>query len=425
MAPAVGFRDRAPPLLCCSCHVSHDTPNAGVDPLAALPRDGEGIVKWPILAQLPWVGEPELQDELAASPIDILPFGEPTPQPYTPPTFNEADTLPPPLRIVDPNLPQGEAYAYSADSETIDRRLHRASPAGRTAAEPPHVNVRRFPTASPVAASESEQSRRPVGEPTAPRQHRRFDPPQPRYGEGIALHQPNDSLAAQLYQWQATRKSQTALFAMCLLLLTGGGLYVASTRLPAAAPKEVAEPPAWEIEPLKPVIGGVNETLATPLPASPALDLSTEVPSGPTAEPTANDPSQPVTTKTDAEAEDPIAAWLNKQPPLPQLTASKDAVEIPTPGAKPVETKVEKPIVPPAAPAVEPQLTSQPEPDHSITPTPATPTPATPSLTSPSPYETTPYPPFPATLAPPSSNVWPAAVAETPGPAFGPPQPPR
>jgi hypothetical protein len=400
--------------------VSHETPNAGVDPLAVPPREGEGIVKWPILAQLPWVGESEPQDELAALPADILPFSEPAPQPYAPPTFNESDAIAPPLRIVDPNLPQGEAYAYPADSGVIDRRLHRASLAGRPVAEPPHVNVHRFPTAQPVTASEVEPQRSPVGESPAPRQHRRFDPPQPSYGEGLALHQPNDSLAAQLYQWQAMRKPQTALIAMSLLLLTAGGLYLGTMNWPAAAPKEVAEPPAWEIEPLKPVIGGVNETLAIPVPASPALDLATEVPSGPTAEPAAIDPPQPVTTKAGTETDDPIAAWLNKQPPLPQLTASKDVVEIPTPAAQPVETKVEKPIVLPAAPVVEPQPAAQPTPDRSITPTPTSP-----SLTLPSPYPTTPYLPFPATLALPSSNVWPANVAGTLGPAFDPPQPPR
>ena len=396
--------------------MSHETPNAGVDPLAAQPREGEGIVKWPILAQLPWVGELEPLGDVAILPADILPFGEPAPQPYAPPTFNESDAIAPPLRIVDPNLPHGEAYAFS---ETVDRRLDRASPAGRPVAESPHLNVHRFPT----TASEIEPQRSPVGESPAPRQHRRFDPPQPRYVEGFAIHQPNDSLAAQLYQWQAVRKPQTALIAMSLLLLTAGGLYIVTMGRPATAPKEVAEPPDWEIERLKPVIGGVNETLATPLPASPTLDLSTEViPNGSTSEPTAIDPPQPVTTKADAEGEDPIAAWLNKQPALPQLTASKDAAEIPpTPAAQPVETKVEKPIVPPAAPVVEPQpAAAQPTPDRSITPTSTTP-----SLTLPSPYPSTPYLPFPATLALPSSNVWPANVAGTLGPAFDPPQPPR
>ena len=131
--------------------MSHETPNAGVDPLAAQPREGEGIVKWPILAQLPWVGELEPQDELTALPADILPFGEPPPQPYAPPTFNESDAIAPPLRIVDPNLPQAQEDAFS---ENVDRRLHRAIPAGRPVAEPPHVNVHSFPTAQLAAAPE-------------------------------------------------------------------------------------------------------------------------------------------------------------------------------------------------------------------------------------------------------------------------------
>lgn len=397
--------------------MSHDTPTAGFDPLAAPPREGDGVVKWPILAQLPWVGEPQLGDELATPPVDILPFAEPAPEAYAPPTFHESDAFAPQLRIIDPAMPPGEEFVAV---EPLDRRLHRATPAGRPAAEPPHLNLHRFPTAPTVAAPAIEPQRPPVGESPAPRQHRRFDPPQPRYGEGLALHHPNESLAAQLYQWQAVRKPQTALIAMCLLLLTAGGLYLFTIGRPTAEPKEVAEPPAWEIQPLAPASGGANETLAAPLPANPTLDLSTGGPTGATAEPAANDPPQPMTKKVGVDAEDPIAAWLNQQPQLPQLTASKDAAEFPAPVAKPVETKVEKPVTPPSAPLAVPQPTTQPTTDQSITPTPTLP-----SLTLTSPYQTTPYPPFPATLALPLSNAWPPAVAETLSPTFDPPQPPR
>lgn len=397
--------------------MSHDTTNAGFDPLAAPPREGAGGVKWPVLAQLPWVGEPELQEELATAPVDILPFGEPMPQPYAPPTSQESDAFAPQLRIVDPALPSGEEFVVV---EPVDRRLHRATPAGRSAAEPPHLNLHRFPTAPPAAAPATEPPRPPVGESPAPRQHRRFDPPQPRYGDGLALHHPNESLASQLYQWQAVRKPQTALIAMSLLLLTAGGLYLFTNGRPAAGPQEVAEPPAWEIQPLAPASGGANETLAAPLPVNPTLDLSTDSPAGATVEPASNDPPPPMTKKGGVDAEDPIAAWLNTQPQLPQLTASKDAAEFPTAPAKPVETKVEKQVVPSAPPAVAPQPTTQPTTDQSITPTPTLP-----SLTLTSPYPTTPYPPFPATLALPPSNAWPPAVAETLGPMFGPPQPPR
>jgi hypothetical protein len=396
--------------------VSHDTTNAGFDPLAAPPREGDGVVKWPILAQLPWVGEPQLKDELAPPPVDILPFAEPAPEAYAPPVFHESDAFAPQLRIIDPAMPPGDEFVAV---EPLDRRLHRATPAGRPAAEPPHLNLHRFPTAPTVAVPAIEPQRAPAGESPAPRQHRRFDPPQPRYGEGLALHQPNESLAAQLYQWQATRKPQTALIAMSLLLLTAGGLYLFTIRRPTAEPKEVAEPPAWEIQPLTPASGSANETLAAPLPANPTLDLSTGSSVDPTAKPAAND-QPPMTNKAGVDAGDPIAAWLNEQPQLPQLTASKDVAEFPTAVAKPAETKVEKPVIPPAAPVAAPQPTTQPTTDQSITPTPTLP-----SLTLTSPYPTTPYPPFPASLALPSSSAWPPAVAETPGPAFGPPQPPR
>ena len=117
-------------------------------------------------------------------------------------------------------------------------------------------------------------------------------------------------------------------------------------------------------------------------------------------------------------AEDPIAAWLYDQPQLPQLTASKDAAEFQAPAAKPTETTVEKPVLP--APEPEPQPATASAPDQSITPTPAVP-----SLTLPSAYPSTQYPPFPESLALPTTNVWPSAVAETPSPTFAPPQPPR
>ena len=86
-----------------------------------------------------------------------------------------------------------------------------------------------------VSHAPAIEPQRPLaGESPAPRQHRRFDPPQPRYGEGVALHQPHESLAAQLYQWQTVRKPQTALIVMSLLLLTAGGLYLVTIGRPAA-----------------------------------------------------------------------------------------------------------------------------------------------------------------------------------------------
>ena len=54
------------------------------------------------------------------------------------------------------------------------------------------------------------------------------------------------------------RKPQTALIAMSLLLLTAGGLYLFTMGRPATEPKEVAAPPAWEVQPLAPAGGGAK-----------------------------------------------------------------------------------------------------------------------------------------------------------------------
>ena len=123
---------------------------------------------------------------------------------------------------------------------------------------------------------------------------------------------------------------------MSLLLLTAGGLYMGTMGRPATAPKEVAEPPDWEIDRLKPVIGGVNETLARlcrPVPRS--ISPRKLFRTAPTSEPTAIDPPQPVTTKADAEGEDHIAAWLaNKSRRFSSVDGLEDAAEIPpTPAA--------------------------------------------------------------------------------------------
>lgn len=421
MAPAGGFHARTY-TSSSERRVSHDTTNAGIDSFAALPRDGEAVVKWPVLAQLPWVGETDDAGVpfAAGPPVDILPFAS-EPAPYVPPTLDESSIAAAPLRLVDPTLPADEDYA--AAPPTADRRLHRPAAAERPQAEPPHVNLHRFP-ATTVDMAAVHEAERPAAA-AAPRQYRRVDPAQPRFHEGLSVHHPEETFATQLYQWQATHRSQMALLAVSLLLLTGGVIYFAALGRGTTEPKVVAEPPAWEIKPIPPVSGGPNETLAAPLPTTPSLDLSTAAPTDATVAPPASEPPAPITNQSPAEADDPIARYLNQQPALPERTASKDAAEFATPAAKPVETIVEKPVMPTAEPAAAPQPTahsvtqsaSQPAPDATITPTP--------SLTLTAPYPTTPYPPFPASLAPPAANLFAAPVAEALGPTFGPPQPPR
>jgi hypothetical protein len=398
--------------------VSHDTTNAGFDPLAAPPREGEGIVKWPILAQLPWVGESDSLEEPAASPADILPFGQSAPQPFAPTPF-ESDVVAPQLRIVDPALPAGEEFVAV---EPLNRRLDRPTTAARTLADGSRLNLHRLPPdlspATPSAA-DFETSRPAISAANPQRQYRRIDPPQPLTGEGVALHHPHESFAAQLYQWHAARKPRTALIAMSLLLLGAGGLYLFTTGRRAPEPREAAAPPLWEVQPLAPAHSLPNATLAAPLPPNPTLDLSTGAPTIPVAPPATNDSQPPITNKSSDEADDPIAAWLNQQPQLPQLTASKDGTEYPAPAPPPAETSANSSAEPPVEPAIPVEAaTRQSDP-------PITPTPVLPSLTSTSPYPTTPYPPFPASLALPLTNAWPPAVAETVGPAFAPPQSPR
>jgi hypothetical protein len=286
--------------------------------------------------------------------------------------------------------------------------------ANRPAVEPPHLNVHRFPAAGiDDAAVESPTS--PAATGTASRQQRRFDPPQPRFNEGIALHRPGESLAAQLYQWHTKRQPQTGLIAVALLLLAAGGAYLLAIGRPAAEPRAVAEPPAWEIQPI-PSPGGVNDSLAAPLPVSPPLDLSPESDLGASPAAKAVDSPQPANNSADAaEADDPIANWLNRQPTLPQFTASRSAADQPAYPPRSVETTVEKPVTPPESPLKSPPAAPSLS-DRSITPTP--------SLTLSAPYPTTPYAPFPSslTLSPPNASI--PGIADVPASAFGPPPQP-
>lgn len=442
------FRDR-PPRLTRSCRVSHDPPTTGYDPLAAPSRDGEGIVKWPVLAQLPWVGEEPLPIA-ASSPTDILPFVDSTPRPYAPPMLPESEAAVeyaplPQLRIVDPNLPQGEPYVAAP---APNRRLHQGTPRGEAAAEPPHIALHRLPSEPTAEAWSSERPlyaaempmldrrQRPAGEPelptlrpAAPKQHRRFDPPQPRRGEEFAFQHRNDSFAAQFYEWHTSRKPQVGLIAVGVLLLAAGGIFVATLGRSKSAPQEtIADVPTPSIEtrplsvaPISTAVSlptGPNETFAAPLPSTPALDLSPK----PEAHGVAPAPAVEVQppAKNSAEAEttpDPIAAYLNSHPVEQAAPQSSQTPEFqPYTTAKVVQPT---PQVQPQPAVVAPPVATTPVQTSVFAPIAAS------SAGSISPYPTTPYPPLDFSLVAPQQNGAASAMAGSLGPAFNPPQPPR
>lgn len=429
--------------------MSHDPPTTGYDPLAASLRDGEGIVKWPVLAQLPWVGEEPLPIAASSSPTDILPFVDSTPRPYAPPVLAADDVAMeyaslPTLRIVDPNLPQGEPYV---EATAPNRRLHAATPRSEAVAEPPHIALHRVPNEPasdawaperPLYAAEMpmlDRRQRPASEPelptlrpTAPKQHRRFDPPQPRRAEEFAFQHRNDSFAAQFYEWHTSRKPQVGLIAVSVLLLAAGGIYVATLGRSKPAPQETIADiptPAIEERPLSvapistavPPASTPNETFAAPLPTTPALDLSPKPEAHGAAPAPAAEVQPPATNSAEAEAAaDPIANYLNSHP-IGQAPQGPPAAE-----TQPhVAAKVVQPVpeVQPQPAAVVPPVATAPVQPHAFAPI------ATPAASSISPYPTTPYPPLDFSLVAPQQNGAAPAVAGSLGRAFNPPQPPR
>lgn len=430
--------------------MSHDPPTTGYDPLAAPLRDGEGIVKWPVLAQLPWVGEEPLPIAASSSPTDILPFVDSTPRPYAPPMLAESEAAVeyaplPQLRIVDPNLPQGEPYV---EAPAPNRRLHQGTPRGEAAAEPPHIALHRLPSEPTAEAWASERPlyaaempmldrrQRPANEPelptlrpTAPKQHRRFDPPQPRRAEEFAFQHRNESFAAQFYEWHTSRKPQVGLIAVSVLLLAAGGIYVATLGRSTPAPQEtIAEVPALtsEVRPLSvapistavPSAAQPNETFAAPLPTTPALDLSPKSETHGVAPAPGAEVQPPATNSAEAEsAPDPIAAYLNSHPVGQGVPQSSQTAE----SQSYVAAKVVQPT-----PQVQPQPVAVAPPVATMqVQTPAFAPIAAPSASSLSPYPTTPYPPLDFSLVAPQQNGAGPAVAGSLGPAFNPPQPPR
>ncbi|BBO35968.1 hypothetical protein [Lacipirellula parvula] len=431
--------------------MSHDPPTTGYDSLG----DSAGIVKWPVLAQLPWVGDEPLPIAASSAPTDILPFVDSTPRPYAPPVLAADDVAMeyaplPKLRIVDPNLPQGEPYVEAA---APNRRLHPATPRNEAVAEPPHIALHRMPTepasdawaperplyATEMRATEMpmlDRRQRPASEPelptlrpAAPKQHRRFDPPQPRRAEEFAFQHRNDSFAAQFYEWHTSRKPQVGLIAVSALLLVAGGICVATFGRSKSAPQEtIADVPTPVIEarPLSvapistavPSASTPNETFAAPLPTTPALDLSPKPEVNGVAPAPAAEAQQPATNSAEAEAAaDPIAKYLNSHP-IGQAAPQVPPVAETQPH---VTAKIVQPTpeVQSQPAAVVPPVVTAPVQPHVFAPI------ATPAASSLSPYPTTPYPPLDFSLVAPQQNGAAPAVAGSLGPAFNPPQPPR
>lgn len=378
--------------------MSHDPTTAGFDALSPPPREGEPTVKWPILAQLPWVGEPLAGDPLNSHVIHSNPSEEGV---YPFPRTSEPPINPTPFRLVEP---ESDCVAGAEETlDPVDRRLH-PGPVGRAATEAPHLNLHRFTPAEPLRpAVEEPQYRTPPASMSPARQYRRVDPPQHRTTAAFSLHTPSESLASRIYQWHAAAKPQVGMAVLAGLVLAAGGLYwamVGSSRSqPAANP---LESPPWSVE--------LTPRASTALPVAPPLDLAPQTNSS------APRPGGPATGEHPAAAgvpgdDDPIALWLNRQPIVTPRT------EAPTASAKPAEAEplatVEPQLTAPQLPAAAPLV-----PVNAVTPTPITPTSTTPSLSLAQAYPTTPFPAFNFSLCEPSTQVNAPSVAETLGTPF-------
>lgn len=410
--------------------MSHDPTTTGFDALNPLSREGESTVKWPILAQLPWVGEPQA----GAEPVPrstALPY-ESTADDYSLPPMGGPPTKSPALRLVEPQSDYGDEEFSVV--EPLDRRLHATPVEGRSATEPPHLNLHRFTPAEPLrAVVEEPEYRAPrTAASAAPRQYRRVDPPQIRTTPSVSLHAPAESLAARFYQWHASARPQLGLIAFAGLILLGGGLYWAAFGKARTQPA-TSTVEAWSVEaPPQPSMGGsaiAPAPASNALPTPPTLDLAPK--------PTSGDPragaaatSEPATAVELSTSDDPIAAWLNSQPlATPRVEAQKVVAEPAVVKPTVVEpAAVEPAVVAPIANTSPPQLvlpTSSPSMapapivrDETITPTPA-------GLSLSLGYPTTPYPPFNFSLCQPPTQTNVPSVAETWGLPIQQPSTPR
>lgn len=377
--------------------MSHDPTTTGFDALSTPPREGEPTVKWPILAQLPWVGEPLTGDPPrgVAAPLhsDAIHSNPSDEDVYPFPRTSEQPIAPTPFRLVEPEC------EFDAEEEeplgSVNRRLHPA-PAGRGTTDAPHLNLHRFtPAEPPRPAVEEPQYRTPSAATSPARQYRRVDPPQHRTTAAFSLHTPSESLASRIYQWHAAAKPQLGMAVLAGLVLAAGGLYWAMAGGARSQPAEnPLESPPWSVE--------FVPRASTALPAAPPLDLAPQTKSSDPRAGTSDD-------------DDPIALWLNRQPIVTPRPAA------PTVSAKPAEAEPLATVASPPAPQLPAAaaLVSR----EAITPTPMTfasppPTSTTPNLSLAPAYPMTPFPAFNFSLCPPPTQVNAPSVAETLGTEF-------
>jgi hypothetical protein len=185
---------------------------------------------WPVLARLPWVGEPAVREEPRARYVE--PAAEPVGrrEAYSPPSLRIADTPPEPSRqYIDCAHLTSQSTPPAPTYETV---------AGSVAAEPTHHQ-------------------------TASRQRRhRIDPGDARHAEALAatvrshllpLNEPK-TFAGQVFQWHAAAAPYAGVVLTFLLAFTGGLLYWFTIGRPEAAPANggATGAPIWTSESLDP-----------------------------------------------------------------------------------------------------------------------------------------------------------------------------
>jgi hypothetical protein len=190
----------------------------------------DAAAAWPVLARLPWVGEPAAVRE------------EPR------------------ARHVEPAAePMGRREAYSTPSLRIAEMPAEPS---RKYIDHAHRPTQPAPPAQHYEAIAGSVAAEPVQREAASRQRRhRIDPADVRQAEAMAstvrshllpLKEPN-TLAAQVFQWHAAATPYAGVVLTFLLAFSGGLLYWFTIGRPQAAPaNDGASAPIWTSESLDP-----------------------------------------------------------------------------------------------------------------------------------------------------------------------------
>ena len=240
--PLISFHARTP---LAAIAVTYEPVLDGPDGRPTLAPDAAAAT-WPVLARLPWVGEPAaVREEPRARYVEpaVEPMGRR--EAYSPPSLRIADTP------AEPNR------------KYIDRAHLTAQPA------PP------VPSYEAVAGSVAAE---PTQHQTASRQRRhRIDPGDARHADALAsavrshllpLKEPN-TFAGQVFQWHAAAAPYAGVMLTFLLAFTGGLLYWFTIGRPQAAPANGGAPgaPIWTSESLDPTTvarDGLNSPSASP-----------------------------------------------------------------------------------------------------------------------------------------------------------------